>query len=232
MSLDSIVLCPPCLSLSLLFVSTCVYLGEAVVESPDPHSHWRVGRGFTGGGLSRGGGRFAFNLCIYRSSFQRECTSSGGGKPQNEACGWRHGARRLFGWRALCPGRTQLGLPQDELQGFGRTSVGLSDVGQTLICLSEFRLPSEACRCSDRDPAGHDSGSSVVPSSTPGPQAEPTGEKRRGVGGIAGLCNWKCSLFQPAPSAFVASFATRLRLILRRLCGTFAVPWCVFGAPS
>jgi hypothetical protein len=56
----SVAFVPLSLSLSLLFVSTCVYLGEAVVESPDPHSHWRVGRGFTGGGLSRREGSLHF----------------------------------------------------------------------------------------------------------------------------------------------------------------------------
>ncbi len=48
---------------------------------------------------------------------------------------------------------------------------------QTFFCVDtlcpEFRLPAEAgCRCSDRDPAGHGSGISVVPLSTPGPQAD------------------------------------------------------------
>jgi hypothetical protein len=45
--------------------------------------------------------------------------------------GRRHGARSFFGWRALCPGRTQLGLPHGGLRGVGRTGGGRSDVGQT-----------------------------------------------------------------------------------------------------
>ena len=42
-------------------------------------------------------------------------------------------SRLVLGWQALCPGRTQLGLPHDGLQGFGRTDGGVSDVGQTLV---------------------------------------------------------------------------------------------------
>jgi hypothetical protein len=98
------------LSLSLLFVSTCVYLGEAVVESPDPHSHLRVGWGFiyiSEEASSGGRGRFT---SIYSSEvLQREGTTSGGGESQNDACWQRHGANSLAGWWAPCPGRTHLG---------------------------------------------------------------------------------------------------------------------------
>ncbi len=86
---------PACLSLSLLFFSTCVYLGEAVVESPDPTRicEWAEGsfiyrrRPLQEGGVASS---------IYSSEVhQWEGTTSSGGKPQNDVCWQRHGASSL-----------------------------------------------------------------------------------------------------------------------------------------
>jgi hypothetical protein len=46
---------PLSLSLSLLFVETCVYLGEAVVESPDPPLAWASGMRVHRRSLQEGG---------------------------------------------------------------------------------------------------------------------------------------------------------------------------------
>ena len=114
MSLDSIVLCPPCLSLSLLFVSTCAYLGEAVVESPAPTRicEWAAGFIYLSEEASPGGrGRFIY-LFI-------------GGSSAGSLL--RHGARSLVVARGF---RTR---SREGLQGFGGTIIGvLSDVSSQL----------------------------------------------------------------------------------------------------
>jgi len=109
-------------------------------------------------------------LSIFRRSFRR-CGRAAAQSAQLRLAGG-HRVRAIPIWVR----------PHDgHLQGFGRTSVGLADVGRHFFCVDslcpEFRLPAEAgCRCSDRDPAGHVSGISVVPLSTPGPQAARGGE--------------------------------------------------------
>ena len=121
---------PACLSLSLLFVSTCVYLGEAVVESPDPTRicEWAEGsfiyrrRPLQEGGVASS---------IYSSEVhQREGTTSSGGKPQNDACWQRHGASSLFWLAGAVSGPYPFGLflATDSRACFGRTSVVLSNV--------------------------------------------------------------------------------------------------------
>ena len=113
MSLDSIVLCPPCLSLSLLFVETCAYLGEAVVESPVPTRicEWAGGFIYLSEEASPGGrGRFIY-LFI-------------GGSSAGSLL--RHGARSLVMARGF---RTR---SLEGLQGFGGTIGVLSDVDSQL----------------------------------------------------------------------------------------------------
>ncbi len=98
----------------------------------------------------------------------------------------RHGAGSLVVARGF---RTH---SHEGLQGFDGTIVVLSDVGSVLLlgpsiltagrdghghlrgqsCPTNSGSSSEDVRCSDRDRDGHDSGNSVVPSSTPGPQAD------------------------------------------------------------
>ena len=121
MSLDS---CRPLSSLSLSLTSLLsrpVFIQGSSVGSPDSHSHWRVGRGFNGGGLSRREGRFSLYLFVEGLSkregrFQRYLFSevfsamrAGGGT----------GRAASFGWRAPCPGHTHLG------SSARRTSPGL-----------------------------------------------------------------------------------------------------------
>jgi hypothetical protein len=194
MSLDSIVLCPPCLSLSLLFVETCVYLGEAVVESP-AHSHLRVGGGFiylseeaSPGGRGRfiylfiGGPSAGGHDIEWRQAPER-CVLAAAGSEQPLLVGG-HRVRAV----PICA------LPRDGLQDFGRTSVVLFNVSRQssvwtilgpLIPVSS----EEDFRCSDRDRAGHDSGNSVVPLSTPGPQANRGKTAGRSAGSIMGASN-------------------------------------------
>ena len=135
MSLDS---CRPLSPLSLSLTSLLsrpVFIQGSGVESPGPHSHWRGGRGFNGptrmgegdegrplqeGGvvpLFSGVGFFLQPVYpIFRRSFR-------------EAGGRRHGARSVF-WLAgtvsepYPPGFVRT---TERLQGFGRSSGGLSD---------------------------------------------------------------------------------------------------------
>ena len=155
------------LSLSLTsLLSRPVFIQGSGVESPGPHSHWRGGRGEAS---PEGRGR---------STFQRGF-SSAGSLP-------RHGASSLVAARGVWT-RSLEGL-----QGFGGTIMVLSDVGSFLLlgpsiltagrdghghlrgqsCPTNSGSSSEDVRCSDHDRDGHDSGNSVVPSSTPGPQAD------------------------------------------------------------
>ena len=90
------------------------------------------------------------------------------------------------------------------LQGFGRTCVVLSDVGGqssawTSLCPLIPVSSEEDFRCFGRDPAGHDSGNSVVPLSTPGPQADrgKTAGRRRHHGTLADLAFSQMLVYRP-----------------------------------
>jgi hypothetical protein len=76
------------------------YLGEAVSSHPPPLA-FASGRTegsfiYQGRPLQVGGVAPRF---IFSEVPPRECTASGGGKPPNDACGRRHGARSFF-WLA------------------------------------------------------------------------------------------------------------------------------------
>jgi hypothetical protein len=131
------------------FVETCVH-PASIVGSPDSHSHWRVGRGFNGGGLSRREGRFSLIYFSKVSPGGRGASSviyfsevlsamrAGGGTERAAS----------FGWRAPCPGHTHLG------SSARRTSPGLRQDQrgpvrrrQTLFCADTLcPLIPVACR--------------------------------------------------------------------------------------
>ena len=62
-------------------------------------------------------------------------------------------------------------------------------------CPTNFGSSVEDVRCSGRDRGGHDSGSSIVPSSTPGPQADrgSTAGRRRHHGTLCKM-DLQCSV--------------------------------------
>ena len=197
MSLDSIVLCPPCLSLSLLFcLDLCLSRGAASSRPAPTHigeggggstAPTRIGEGGEGRPLQEGGvvplfsGVFSSARIFFGGVFFKTlsralargflCAARG----EHPRCSSRFWARSLEG-----------------LQGVGGTIVVLSDVGSFLLlgpsiltagrdghghlrgqsCPPNSGSSSEDVRCSDRDRDGHDSGNSVVPSSTPGPQVD------------------------------------------------------------
>ena len=173
MSLESIVLCSPCLSLSLLFCLDLCLSGGGGVESPAPTRMCEWAEGSTeevspgGRGASRffcflkasPGGRGASSVIFlfFRRSFLR-CGRAAARSAQLLFAGG-HCVRAITIWVR----------PHDgHLQGFGRTSGGRSDVGRHFSArtryVPKFRWPAEAdCRCSDRDPVGHGSGNSSCP---------------------------------------------------------------------
>ncbi len=128
---------PACLSLSLLFVSTCV--GRVT----RPHSHLRVGRGFIylSEEASPGGrGRFIY-LFI-------GAPSAGGHDIE-----WRQAPERcvlaaarseqpLFGWRAPCLGRTRLGSSSRRTPGLRKDQRGPVQRWHTMICVDNLRSPN------------------------------------------------------------------------------------------
>ena len=83
MSLEKIVLrclcLPACLSLSLLFVSTCVYPGEQWSSHPTPICICEWDEGQTLETSPGGRGRLIY---LWIGGFQRECTPSDGSKPK------------------------------------------------------------------------------------------------------------------------------------------------------
>ena len=115
MSLGSIVLCPPCLSLShFSFVSTCALSRGGGGRVTRPHSHLRVGGGFIyqGRPLQVGGSILALSIFGIPSTGVH---GIGWWQAPNDAC-----------WRTPCPGRTQLGTSsrRDQRGKVSRTSAG------------------------------------------------------------------------------------------------------------
>jgi hypothetical protein len=193
------------------FVSTCVYPGERRRVARPPLALARGARG----GPSRREGSFplfsgvfssaeiffssvVFNTLYLALARGFLCAARG----EHPRCGSRFWARSL-----------------ESLQGVGGTIVVPSDVGSFLLlgpwiltagrdgqghlrgqsCPPNSGSSSEDVRCSDRDRDGHDSGNSVVPSSTPGPQADrglTAGRKRSESFGFAsGIFGYRSSFF-------------------------------------
>ena len=121
MSLESIVLCPPCLSLSLLFcLDLCLSRGGGV-ESPAPTRicEWAEGSTEEVSPGGRGASRFIYfsnvspsgsgaSSVIYFSEVLSSMRAGGGTE-----------RAASFGWQAPCPGHTHLG------SSARRTSLGL-----------------------------------------------------------------------------------------------------------
>ena len=158
-----VVLCPPCLSLSLLFCLDLCFIQGRRWSSHSPPLAFASGRRVHSSWETSPGGRGA-------SFFPFIGGSSAGSL-------LRHGARSLVVARGF---RTR---SLEGLQGFGGTIVVLSDVGSFLLlsppiltagrdgqghlrgqsCPTNSGSSSEDVRCSDRDRGGHDSGISSCP---------------------------------------------------------------------
>ncbi len=168
MSLESIVLCPPCLSLSLLFCRDLCLSGVALSGHPTPLAfaggtrvhlsrrslqeggllHFYLFIGVLSAGMHDIGWRQAPERCVLAAA-QSEQPRLAGGHCVRAVPIWAHSSSRRT------PGRR-------------RDQRGPVRRRQRTICvdnlMSLIPVPSaEGFRCSDRDPAGHDSGSSVVP---------------------------------------------------------------------
>jgi len=146
--------------------------------------------------------------------------------------GRQHGARSFFGWRALCPGRTQLGLPHGGADS--RASAG--PVGACLT--SDRQRRTDTCRRGQ--PMSTNSG--CLPRQTPGAlivtllvtiqgtaralkharAPSRPGGKRRGVCGITGrLARW-------TGSAFSSSGGT----VAQRYCSFIVIPALLRKTPG
>jgi hypothetical protein len=172
MSLGSIVLCPPCLSLSLLFcLDLCTSRGAAS-SRPTPLALAR-GRGFIyrrrplpeGGVVSTFQRGFVGRVLAAARGEQLRCGSRLPDSFARRPPGFRRDHRGPFRltWERCVPYFYQP-IIMAERDGRGHLR------GQS--CPTNSGSSSEGGRCSDRDRDGHDSGNSVVPSSTPGPQAD------------------------------------------------------------
>ena len=108
-----------------------------------------------------------------------------------------------------------------------------------LVPLIPARSSSEDVRCSGHDRGGHDAGSSSCPQARPGPK--PTGDQRRGAGGITG---WMCKMDLPyscivvknggtcPPNSGASEEVVRCsagRGPLVTLCGALAAPLGLLG---